>query len=131
MRLIAIFLLLCASVSAQLQSLPPDTPETQRKRMKSMEKWLNDWANLARFADANAALPPPAPNERRVVFLGDSITEGWDLPGSFPGKPYLNRGISGQTTPQMLIRFRRDVVALKPAVVVILAGTNDVAGNTG
>ncbi len=96
-----------------------------------MEKWLNDWANLARFADANAALPPPTAKERRVVFMGDSITQGWKLDEAFPGKPYVNRGISGQTTPQMLIRFRSDVVNLKPAAVVILAGTNDIAGNTG
>ena len=106
-------------------------PETQRARMERMEKWLNDWANLAHFAEANAALPPPAPNERRVVFLGDSIFQGWNLGKGFPDKPYVNRGISGQTTPQMLIRFHPDVVDLKPGVVVILAGTNDIAGNTG
>ncbi len=79
-------------------------------------------------------LGPPAPGENRVVFMGDSITEGWHFEGptgSFPGKPYINRGISGQTTPQMLVRFRQDVIELKPKVVVILAGTNDVAGNTG
>ncbi len=131
MRGIAAFLLLTCSAFAQLQSLPPDTPETHRARIERMEKWLNDWANLARFADANAALPPPAPKEERVVFMGDSITQGWKLDQAFPGKPYVNRGISGQTTPQMLIRFRPDVVDLKPAVVVILAGTNDIAGNTG
>jgi lysophospholipase L1-like esterase len=77
---------------------------------------------------------PPAKNEERVVFMGDSITDGWDAPNSggfFPGKPYINRGISGQTTPQMLIRFRPEVIAFKPKVVVILAGTNDIAGNTG
>ena len=130
MRL-ALVLLLTASACAQLQSMPPDTPETQRARMERMEKWLNDWPNLARFADANAKLPPPAKNERRVVFMGDSITQGWKLEEAFPGKPYVNRGIGGQTTPQMLIRFRSDVVDLKPSVVVILAGTNDIAGNTG
>jgi len=92
-----------------------------------------DWPKLARYREADAKLAPPAPNENRVVFMGDSITEGWsrDPDGFFPGKPYINRGISGQTTPQMLIRFRQDVVALKPKVVVILAGTNDIAGNTG
>ena len=73
----------------------------------------------------------PAPGENRVVFMGDSITEGWHLDQSFPGKPYINRGISGQTTPQMLVRFRQDVIHLEPKVVVILAGTNDIAGNTG
>jgi lysophospholipase L1-like esterase len=92
-----------------------------------------DWAYLARYRDANAALPPPARGEKRVVFLGDSITEGWAqfFGSQFPGKPYVNRGISGQTTPQMLVRFRQDVIALRPAVVVILAGVNDIAGNTG
>jgi len=93
----------------------------------------SDWANFARYHDANAKLPPPAANESRVVFMGNSITEGWEkyFPTMFAGKPYISRGISGQTTPQMLVRFRPDVVALKPKVVVILAGTNDIAGNTG
>jgi acyl-CoA thioesterase I len=92
---------------------------------------LTDFGWLARFKDANAALPPSQPDDKRVVFMGDSITEGWHLDQSFSGKPYINRGISGQTTPQMLIRFRQDVLELKPKVVIILAGTNDVAGNTG
>lgn len=92
-----------------------------------------DWAGLNRYRAANAELAPPKPGERRVVFFGNSITEGWapHFAAQFPGKPYIGRGISGQTTPQMLIRFRQDVVALQPAVVVILAGTNDIAGNTG
>jgi lysophospholipase L1-like esterase len=92
-----------------------------------------DWADLSRYRAANNALPPPAPGERRVVFMGNSITDSWAhwFPDMFPGKPYIGRGISGQTTPQMLVRFRQDVIALKPAVVVILAGTNDIAGNTG
>jgi lysophospholipase L1-like esterase len=92
-----------------------------------------DWANLHRYAQENAALAPPAPNENRVVFMGNSITEAWaqSFAMQFPGKPYVGRGISGQTTPQMLVRFRQDVVALKPRVVVILGGTNDIAGNTG
>lgn len=92
-----------------------------------------DWANLKRYAAENAALPAPAPGEARVVFFGNSITEVWapHFATMFPGKPYIGRGISGQTTPQMLIRFRQDVVALRPRVVVILAGTNDIAGNTG
>jgi lysophospholipase L1-like esterase len=85
-----------------------------------------DWPNLAKYRDSNAVL---ASGENRVVFMGNSITEGWKP--FFPGKPYLNRGISGQTTPQMLVRFRQDVIALRPSVVVILAGTNDLAGNTG
>lgn len=92
-----------------------------------------DFAQIGRFAEENAALGPPARGENRVVFMGDSITEGWSraAPDFFDGRPYIDRGISGQTTPQMLLRFRADVVALQPAVVVILAGTNDIAGNTG
>jgi len=81
-----------------------------------------------------ARLSAAAKDEQRVVFMGDSITDMWALPrfgGFFPGKPYIDRGISGQTTPQMLVRFRADVIALQPKVVVILAGTNDLAGNTG
>jgi lysophospholipase L1-like esterase len=96
---------------------------------------LRDWAELARYRDANRTLKAPAAGEARVVFMGDSITDGWQQPryGNFfsSGKPYVDRGISGQTTPQMLIRFRPDVIDLNPKVVVILAGTNDIAGNTG
>ncbi len=92
-----------------------------------------DWPQLGHFAEANAQLPLPQPGEERVVFMGNSITIGWlnTAPEFFEGKPYINRGISGQTTPQMLLRFRQDVIALQPKVVVILAGTNDIAGNTG
>ena len=93
-----------------------------------------DWPNVGRYRDANRALAAPAAGESRVVFMGDSITDAWPQPRYgefFTGKPYVGRGISGQTTPQMLIRFRPDVIALKPKVVVILAGTNDIAGNTG
>jgi lysophospholipase L1-like esterase len=92
-----------------------------------------DWASLARYRDANARLGPPRPGEQRVVFYGNSITDVWAryFDAMFPGKPYVGRGIGGQTTPQMLVRFRQDVIALRPAVVVILAGTNDIAGNTG
>ena len=95
--------------------------------------FAQDWANTARFKDENAKLTSPAKGENRVVFMGNSITEGWirTHPDFFAGKPYVNRGISGQTTPQMLVRFRPDVINLKPALVVILAGTNDIAGNTG
>ena len=92
-----------------------------------------DWASLARYRDANTALGAPKPDEQRVVFYGNSITDSWakHFDAMFPGKPYIGRGISGQTTPQMLIRFRQDAIALQPAAVVILAGTNDIAGNTG
>lgn len=95
---------------------------------------LNDFGYLERFKEDDLKLGTPAPGEDRVVFMGDSITEGWHFAGDdgfFEGKPYINRGISGQTTPQMLVRFRQDVIDLKPKVVVILAGTNDIAGNTG
>jgi lysophospholipase L1-like esterase len=93
----------------------------------------DDWANLGRFAAENAALGAPGRGEERVVFLGDSITQGWSdaSPTFFSDRPYIERGIGGQTTPQMLIRFRADVVDLAPQAVVILAGTNDIAGNTG
>jgi lysophospholipase L1-like esterase len=92
-----------------------------------------DWPNLARFQEANAQLEAPKKGVQRVVFMGNSITQAWGnmVPEFFANKPYINRGISGQTTPQMLIRFRPDVIDLDPAVVVILAGTNDIAGNTG
>ncbi|MEI8114382.1 MAG: SGNH/GDSL hydrolase family protein [Bacteroidia bacterium] len=95
--------------------------------------FAQDWANTARFKDDNAKIGLPASGEKRIVFMGNSITEGWinTCPDFFAGKSYVNRGISGQTTPQMLVRFRPDVINLKPAVVVILAGTNDIAGNTG
>ncbi|MFH6603724.1 SGNH/GDSL hydrolase family protein [Maribacter algicola] len=92
-----------------------------------------DWAALDHFKEANQKITPPKMNENRVVFMGNSITIGWiqARPDFFEGKPYINRGIGGQTTPQMLIRFQQDVVDLMPKVVVILAGTNDIAGNTG
>lgn len=97
------------------------------------DRLRNDWAWLQRYRQANAELPPPAAGEHRVVFMGNSITEGFALHFAtlFPGRPYVGRGISGQTTPQMLVRFRQDVLALSPRVVVILGGTNDIAGNTG
>jgi lysophospholipase L1-like esterase len=102
-------------------------------RIAMMEARLADWPQLARYRAANAALAPAAEGEERVVFYGASMTEFWGEYGTkfFPGKPYLNRGISGQTTAQMVVRFRQDVIDLHPKAVVILAGTNDVAGNTG
>ena len=92
-----------------------------------------DWANLKRFEKENTELETPKPNEHRIVFMGNSITEGWKTirPDFFANKLYVNRGIGGQTTPQMLLRFRQDVINLSPTVVVILAGINDIAGNTG
>lgn len=92
-----------------------------------------DWPNLERYKAANATVKPPSANEKRVVFMGDSITDAWPnrMPEFFADKPYFGRGISGQTSPQMLLRFRQDVIDLKPQVVVILAGTNDLAANTG
>jgi lysophospholipase L1-like esterase len=107
--------------------------DLEKQRRLTLDALQNDWANLTRYRDANAKLAPAAPNENRVVFIGNSITEGWAqfFSAMFPRKPYINRGIGGQTTPQMLVRFRQDVVALKPKVVVILAGINDIAGNTG
>jgi lysophospholipase L1-like esterase len=92
-----------------------------------------DWADLSHYRNENTKIGLPASGVNRIVFMGNSITEGWGriCPDFFQGKPYVNRGISGQTTPQMLVRFRPDVINLKPAVVVILAGTNDIAGNTG
>lgn len=92
---------------------------------------MNDFGQLARYHDDDVKLGLAAAGEMRVVFFGDSITDIWKLDESFPGKGYINRGIGGQTTPQMLVRFRPDVIDLKPAVVVVLAGTNDIAGNTG
>jgi lysophospholipase L1-like esterase len=102
--------------------------ESENARMKVQ---LEDWPQLGRYRAADLALPATEPG--RVVFYGDSITDAWVVNGGkfFPGKPYVNRGISGQTTPQMLVRFRQDVVDLHPETVVILAGTNDIAGNTG
>lgn len=92
---------------------------------------LADWNQLGRYHQANLELlRQPAP-KGRVVFMGDSITDGWRLADSFPGKPYVNRGIGGQTTAQMLVRMYPDVIALKPAAVIIFAGTNDIAGNNG
>jgi lysophospholipase L1-like esterase len=95
------------------------------------KQMLVDFGGLARFKEADVKLGAPSAGEDRVVFMGDSITAGWKLGESFPGKPYINRGISGQTSPQMLVRFRQDVIDLKPKAMILLAGTNDVAGNTG
>ena len=110
---------------------PTGFPGLDQYRASRIAMYTDDFGQLTRYRAENAALAPPAAGEKRVVFFGDSITEAWKLADSFPGKPYINRGISGQTTPQMLLRFRQDVVNLHPKVVVILAGTNDLAGTTG
>ena len=98
---------------------------------KSLADQLQDWNQLGRYYADNQRLKQLPPDPGRVVFLGDSITDGWKLAQFFPGKPYVNRGISGQTTPQMLVRVFPDVIALKPAALLVFAGTNDIAGNTG
>jgi lysophospholipase L1-like esterase len=117
---------------AATQAAPAAHPESEYQR-KHDQQLLTDFGDLARYSEANSKLASPAPGEKRVVFMGDSITDAWGHPTGefFPGEPYINRGISGQTTPQMLVRFWPDVIALQPKVVVILAGTNDIAGNTG
>jgi lysophospholipase L1-like esterase len=136
-------LILTIAVHAQVPATGTAQPGTTasvdpcaevKTQFANADKKLKDWPALTRYRETNSATQLPAKGESRVVFLGDSITDSWDDPkygGFFPAKPYINRGISGQTTPQMLIRFRPDVIALKPRVVVILAGTNDIAGNTG
>jgi lysophospholipase L1-like esterase len=124
--------ILAVLASAQQPAIPSTGfPGLDQYRASRIAVFTDDFGQLARYRDANAALKPPAPRENRVVFFGDSITDIWKLEDYFPGKPYLNRGIGGQTTPQMLVRFRQDVIDLRPRVVVILAGTNDIAGNTG
>ncbi len=112
------------------QAPSADDIAKMRKQLELNERRLKDWPALNRYRADNAALGAAAAGEQRVVFMGNSITEGWAryFPTMFAGKPYVGRGIGGQTTPQMLVRFRQDVIALKPAVVVILAGTNDIAG---
>jgi len=98
---------------------------------KSLADQLQDWNQLGRYHQANQELQKQPGDAKRVVFLGDSITDIWKLEEYFPDKPYVNRGISGQTTPQMLVRLYPDVIDLKPAAMILLAGTNDVARNTG
>ncbi|GLH72131.1 lipase [Geothrix limicola] len=127
-------------LSIRAEDVHPNSPtQVQIQARARLEAWRDsrqaslrdDWGELARYRAANQTLPAPKADESRVVFFGDSITEAWPLAQSFPGRPYVNRGISGQTTAQMLLRFRPDVINLKPRVVFILAGTNDISGNTG
>ena len=133
-RLIAVIVVLVCAGFTLGQTPSPDCAE-MKTRLDRAEARLKDWPALARYSEENLkTVPASMDGPRRVVFMGDSITDSWDDPkygGFFPGKSYINRGISGQTTPQMLIRFRPDVIELTPKVVVILAGTNDIAGNTG
>jgi lysophospholipase L1-like esterase len=126
-------LLLLAWVAAAQTSDPLQRIQALEHRLAAQQHLLNDWGGLIRYGSDNAELKPPKPGEDRVVFLGDDITDLWGRGEAkfFPGKPYLNRGIAGQTSPQMLIRFHQDVVALKPKVVVLLAGANDMAMVTG
>jgi lysophospholipase L1-like esterase len=105
--------------------------ERLRERIEAQRRQLQDWAGLIRYGSANTEIAPPKAGETRVVFLGDDHVERWGETRFFPGKPYFNRGIKGQTTAQMLVRFRQDVISLQPKVVVVQAGANDVAGLTG
>jgi lysophospholipase L1-like esterase len=124
-----IILTLSIDVVSQ-QGSKPSFPPMDEWRRSRVELLMNDFGELSRYREANAQLKP-AVADPCIVFFGDSITDMWPLERYFPGKPYVNRGIGGQTTPQMLVRFRQDVINLRPAAVVILAGTNDIAGNTG
>jgi lysophospholipase L1-like esterase len=136
--LLSFTLLACAAIASAQTPTPSPSPidpcaDIKAQAARSDAK-LKDWPQVARYREANTTISVPAQDQARVVFMGDSITDSWQNPkygGFFPGKPYIDRGISGQTTPQMLIRFRPDVIALQPKVVVVLAGTNDIAGNTG
>jgi lysophospholipase L1-like esterase len=128
----AVPVVLTLAALAQQPSIPSTGyPGLDQYRASRIAIFTDDFGQLVRYREANAVLKPSAPSESLVVFFGDSITDLWHLDEYFPGKSYINRGIGGQTTPQMLIRFRQDVIDLHPKVVVILAGTNDIAGNTG
>jgi lysophospholipase L1-like esterase len=125
----ALALLLASAVWAQ----PPAASTPMPRALEPIARLINDYGDLHRYAAENAKVQPPAAGEERVVFMGDSITDFWGRRAGtfFPGKPYINRGISGQVTSQMLLRFHADVVLLRPKAVVILAGTNDIGGNLG
>jgi lysophospholipase L1-like esterase len=115
------------AIAPNVESVPP-LNDYQRSQMAD---WARDFADLHRYRASNQELGSPISGEHRVIFYGDSITDKWTLSQYFPARNYINRGISGQTTSQMLLRFRQDVIDLDPELVVILAGTNDIAGNTG
>ncbi|MHB8812640.1 MAG: SGNH/GDSL hydrolase family protein [Steroidobacteraceae bacterium] len=142
--LLPVLMALCIPFSAMAQKPDSTPPQKGSPVVVTAPAWqsnaywaqvdqrlLVDFADLGHYRAADQGLSSPPAGTDRVVFLGDSITEGWKLESSFPGKPYINRGISGQTTSQILLRFRQDVIDLHPRVVVILAGTNDLAENTG
>jgi lysophospholipase L1-like esterase len=128
-----IFVPAASQAQVPAQAAPVGGQVVSAGQVAEMQAKLADWPQLEHYRAANAAQAPPTAGEDRVVFYGASMTEGWGMHGStfFPGKPYVNRGISGQTTAQMVVRFRQDVIDLHPKAVLILAGTNDVAGNTG
>src|SRR5438105_2882463 len=134
---IALAILVASAAWAQQGSPQASQPAMPSPPMppalEPVARLINDYGNLRRYSAENAKIQPPGPGEERVVFMGDSITDFWGRRGGtfFPGKPYINRGISGQVTSQMLLRFHQDVVLLRPKAVVILAGTNDIGGNLG
>ncbi len=133
LRLLSLIALAMFSSVLCIGQAKPTQEQLDKWQKEAEERSHNDWAFLKRYAAANAKLEAPATGEKRVVFMGDSITDAWigKCPEFFAKHPYVDRGISGQTTPQMLVRFRHDVIELKPSVVVLLAGINDIAGNTG
>lgn len=134
MKLLPPAALLALGCLAQAQTADPaKTIAELESELAAHIRLLSDWGGLTRYGSENAELGPPAPGVDRVVFLGDEITEVWGRGNAklFRGKPYLNRGISRQTTPQMLVRFRQDVISLKPKVVIIQGGSNDLAGYSG
>jgi lysophospholipase L1-like esterase len=128
---IALLISLSLFFTGLVQAQGIESADVMKERIEQLQTRLQDWPQINHYRETNANVPPPTRAENRVVFFGDSITNLWKLDEYFPGKPFINRGIGGQTTPQMLVRFRPDVIALKPKVTVILAGTNDLAGNTG
>ena len=138
MKRIFIFLLMVIVVVGCLAAVSPSqnysaTISALEQQVETQRKLLWDWAGLTRYGSENTELPKPKPDESRVVFVGDLITENWGSGSSpfFSGKPYINRGIKGQTSPQLLVRFRQDVIKLNPKVVVIQIGSNDLASVTG
>lgn len=127
------YLLSIAAVAQQPAASVPSTGfhDLDQYRASRIAIYTDDFGELKRYREGDAVLAAHAANDKRVIFLGDSITDYWKIADYFPGKPYINRGIDGQTTPQMLVRFRQDVIDLHPAELVVLAGTNDLAGVTG